>query len=199
MLIRIYSEKEISHFKKHCYVIIIVGVMTLINYEDYLDDLIQKDNEAFKVIYENTNKGVFSMIISIVYNKAVTEDLMQDTYMKMIQKIHQFKRGKNFYAWLLQIAKNTALDHYRKEKRMTVVDPQENEHLFNSASNDPDHYAVYDMIKTLNEDEKQIVLLRIVSDTKFKDIAASLNKPIGTVLWIYNKAIKKLQKINREE
>jgi len=146
------------------------------------------------VIYENTKKGVFSMIISIVNNKAVTEDLMQDTYMKMIQKIHQFKRGRNFYAWLLQIAKNTALDHYRKEKRMTVYDPQENEHIFNKESKDTDQYAVYDMIKTLEEEEKQIVLLRVVSDTKFKDIAASLNKPIGTVLWIYNKAIKKLQK-----
>lgn len=171
----------------------------MINYEDYIDDLIQKDNEAFRVIYEHTNKGVFSMIISISKNKAVTEDLMQDTYMKMIQKIHQFKRGKNFYAWLLQIAKNTALDYYRKEKRTTVYDPQENEQMFDGEYHDQDNYAVHDMIKDLEEDEQQIVLLRIVSDMKFKDIALSVDKPIGTVLWIYNKAIKKLEKINREE
>lgn len=168
----------------------------MIAYDKYIDGLIEKDNKAFEVIYENTKKGVFSMIISIVKNRAVTEDLMQDTYMKMIQKIHQYKKGKNFYAWLLQIAKNTALDYYRKEKRMTLVDPQENEYMFNKAMNNPENYMVLDMVKPLNVEEKQVVLLRIVSDLKFKDIATTLNKPIGTILWIYNKAIKKLQKYN---
>lgn len=168
----------------------------MIAYDKYIDGLIKKDNKAFEVIYENTKKGVFSMIISIVKNRAVTEDLMQDTYMKMIQKIHQYKKGKNFYAWLLQIAKNTALDYYRKEKRITVVDPQENEYMFNKAMNNPENYMVLDMVKPLNVEEKQVVLLRIVSDLKFKDIATTLNKPIGTILWIYNKAIKKLQKYN---
>lgn len=169
----------------------------MIDYDLYIDDLIEKKNEAFEVIYENTKKGVFSMILSIVNNKAATEDLMQDTYMKMIQRIRQYKKGRNFYAWLLQIAKNTALDYYRKEKRMGVYDPQENEYMFDGTYNDPEHFAVYDMIQPLDDDEKQIVLLRIVSDLKFKDIAKAVQKPLGTVLWIYNKAIKKLQDYNQ--
>jgi len=169
----------------------------LIDYDLYIDDLIEKDNSAFEVIYENTKKGVFSMILSIVNNKAATEDLMQDTYMKMIQRIKQYKKGRNFYAWLLQIAKNTALDYYRKEKRVNVYDPQENEHMFDSEHIDQNNYAVYDMIKPLDDEEKQVVLLRIVSDLKFKDIAMVVEKPIGTVLWIYNKAIKKLQEYNQ--
>ncbi|XFA99478.1 RNA polymerase sigma factor [Candidatus Izemoplasma sp. B36] len=171
----------------------------MVNYEDYIDNLIKKDNEAFKVIYENTKKGVFSMIISIVNNKAATEDLMQDTYMKMIQKIHQYKRGRNFYAWLIQIAKNTALDYVRKEKRNLVFDPQENSQIFEKPTNDRNDFIVYDYVKDLDHEERQVVLLRIISDLKFKDIAKSLNKPVGTVLWLYNRAIKKLQKQNREE
>ncbi|MCK5731692.1 MAG: RNA polymerase sigma factor, partial [Tenericutes bacterium] len=118
------------------------------------------------------------------------------TYMKMIQKIHQYKRGRNFYAWLLQIAKNTALDYYRKEKKNLVFDPQENSHLFEKASYDKDYYAVYDYVKTLDETEKQVVLLRVISEVKFKDIAKTLDKPLGTVLWIYNKAIKKLKNLD---
>jgi RNA polymerase sigma-70 factor (ECF subfamily) len=173
--------------------------MTLINYEIFIDRLIEKDNEAFKVIYENTKKGVFSIIISIVNNKSVTEDLMQETYMKMIQKIHSYKRGKNFYAWLLQIAKNTALDYYRKEKRNMVVDPQENSYLFDGETKNDNTYEVYDMLKPLDDDERQIVLMRIVSNTKFKDIAKTLDKPLGTVQWIYNKAINKLRDIDRKE
>jgi RNA polymerase sigma-70 factor (ECF subfamily) len=95
----------------------------MVDYDQYIDALIEKDNEAFRIVYENTKKGVFSMIISIVNNKAATEDLMQDAYMKMIKNIKQYKKGRNFIAWLLQIAKNTALDHYRKEKRVTIIDP----------------------------------------------------------------------------
>ncbi len=168
----------------------------MVDYDNYIDALIEKDNQAFEVIYESTRKGVFSIIISIVSNKAVTEDLMQDTYMKMIERIHQYKRGKNFYAWLLQIAKNTALDYYRKEKRMNVYDPQQHEYLFDSEYTESNDFAVLDMVKSLEEEEKQVVLLRVVSDLKFKEIASVLERPIGTILWIYNKAIKKLQEEN---
>ncbi len=171
----------------------------MIDYDRYVDALIERDNEAFNVIYENTKKGVFSIIISIVNNRAATEDLMQDTYMKMIQKIKLYKKGRNFYAWLLQIAKNTALDYYRKEHRMTNVDPQENEYLFDTPYDTSNDYEVKEMIKDLDQDEQQVVLLRIVSNLKFRTIAKTLDKPLGTVLWLYNKAVKKLQNIHREE
>ena len=167
-----------------------------INYDSYIDSLIEKDNKAFEEVYENTKKGVFSMIISIVNNRAVTEDLMQDTYIKMIEKIHYYKKGRNFYAWLMQIAKNTALDYYRKHKREVVYDPQEKDYVFEKSVKQDESYMVQDLIKPLDEEEKQIVLLRIVSDNKFKDIAKIVNKPLGTVLWIYNRAIKKLQTYN---
>jgi RNA polymerase sigma-70 factor (ECF subfamily) len=164
-----------------------------INFDDYIDLLIKKDNEAFEFVYENTKKGVFSMIISIVKNKAVTEDLMQDTYIKMIEKIHTYKRGRNFNAWLIQIAKNNALDYYRKHKRETIYDPQEQEYYHKDLKTDPVTYTVLDLVKPLDDIEKQIVLLRAVSEMKFKDIAKIVDRPLGTVLWLYNKAIKTLQ------
>jgi len=165
-----------------------------INYEDYIDLLIEKDNEAFRIIYESTKKGVFSMIISIVKNKAATEDLMQDTYIKMIEKIHQYKRGRNFYAWLLQIAKNNALDYYRRNKKEIIYDPQEQSYFHDSLKTDEKTYSVMDLVKPLDNLEKQIVLLRSVEEMKFKDIAEIVDKPLGTVLWLYNKAIKTLKK-----
>ncbi len=164
-----------------------------INYEDYINLLIEKDDEAFRIVYENSKKGVFSMIVSIVKNKAATEDLMQDTYIKMIEKIHQYKKGKNFYAWLLQIAKNTALDYYRKHKNEVVYDPQEQSYYHDSLKTDEKTYSVLDLVKPLNDLEKQIVLLRAVDQMKFKDIAQIVDKPLGTVLWIYNKAINSLK------
>lgn len=164
------------------------------NFDDYIDKLIEKDNEAFAVVYEETKRGVFSVIISLVKNRTVTEDLMQDTYVKMIQKIRQYKRGRNFNAWLMQIAKNTAYDYLRKAKRESLYDPQEQAYIHESMSTDAKTYLVEDLVKSLDPVAKQIVLLRVVADMKFKDIAKTVDKPIGTVLWIYNKSLKELKK-----
>jgi len=165
-----------------------------INFDDYIDKLILKDNDAFEVVYEHTKRGVFSIIISLVRNRTITEDLMQDTYIKMIKKIKQYKRGRNFNAWLMQIAKNTALDYLRKSNRETIYDPQEQSYIHESLKTEGKTYDVLDLVKSLNDDEKQIVLLRAVADMKFKDIAKIVDKPLGTVLWIYNKSIKTLKK-----
>jgi len=165
------------------------------NFDDYIDKLIQKDNQAFKIVYDQTKKGVFSIIISLVHNKTVTEDLMQDTYIKMIKKIRQYQKGRNFNAWLMQIAKNTALDYLRKSKKEFLYDPQDQDYIHASLKTNPKTYDVLDLVESLNEEEKQIVLLRAVAEYKFKDIAKMLDRPLGTVLWLYNKAIKSLKKV----
>lgn len=166
----------------------------IFNPDDYIDLLADKDDEAFRLVYDHTKNGVFSIIISFVHSRAVTEDLMQDTYIKMIEKIHQYKRNNRFNAWLVQIAKNTAIDYLRKYSKEFLYDPQENEHIHDSLATQPKTYEVLDLVKVLTNEEKQIVLLHAVSDMKFKDIAQIVNRPIGTVLWIYHKALKTLKK-----
>ena len=55
------------------------------------------------------------------------------------------------------------------------------------------------MLKHLNEFEREVIMLHIVSDLKFREIASQLNKPLSTILSKYNRAIKKLQNIIKEE
>jgi len=167
-----------------------------INFDDFIELLKQKDNQAFETVYEHTKRGVFSIIISIVQDKYQTEDLMQDTYIKMLRNINSYETGRNFNAWLLQIAKNIAIDYYRKNHLVSVHDPIEEDYLFDHAQpmvEKKNSYQVEELIKPLDPLEKQIVLLRTVSDLKFKDIAETLQKPLGTILWIYNKALKKMK------
>ncbi|MBN2504602.1 MAG: RNA polymerase sigma factor [Bacilli bacterium] len=165
-----------------------------VDFDVYIDKLKQKDNAAFAEVYEQTKYGVFSVIIAIVRNKADAEDLMQETYIKMLKNINSYQKGRNFNAWLMQIAKNLAIDHYRKYSREQLMDPQDQMYVFdNEQSEQPSDLQITDMIKTLEEDEKQIVLMHIVGNTKFKDIATTIDKPLGTVLWLYNRALKKLK------
>ena len=61
-----------------------------------IQKLKQKDNQAFELIYYETNKLVYSIIVSIVKDDDATEDLMQETYIKMIENINQFDPKRNF-------------------------------------------------------------------------------------------------------
>ena len=68
--------------------------------DDYIDLLIQKDERAFKIIYDETKRSVYAIIRSIVRNEDITEDLMQDTYVRAIEKIRTYKKNGKFQVWL---------------------------------------------------------------------------------------------------
>jgi RNA polymerase sigma-70 factor, ECF subfamily len=167
------------------------------NLEDLLDRIEQRDEDAFRVLYEETKRGVYSMIAAVLTDRQTIEDLMQDTYMKMLSKLNTYERGRNFTAWLFQIAKNLAYDHVRKQSKTTLIDPLDQPGYFDQAdasSKDSSNPTLQEMLQGLEDVEKEIVLLRSVSETPFKDIARTLGKPLGTVLWMYQRALKKIKK-----
>lgn len=167
-------------------------------YHDYIEALRNKDEEAFAYIYNDTKNSVYAMIISVIKDRSLAEDVMQDTYIKMISSINSYKYSMNFRNWLLTIAKNTAIDYYRKRKHDVIIDVGEDEYLLgHTDSNNLSKLQSDELLSILTDEERQIVLLRIVDDIKHKDIAKIVNKPLGTVLWIYNKAIKKMKNYSR--
>lgn len=163
--------------------------------DDWLDLVAEKNEAAFDHVYAETNHGVFAVIASLIRDRQIVEDLMQDTYMKMLQSLHTYQKGRNFAAWLMQIAKNLAYDYLRKYSNTTVLDPQEDLRVIDSQdqTDSTEELDLEKILAGLDSDERQIVMLRVISDTKFKDIADLVKKPLGTVLWIYQKAIKKMQ------
>lgn len=154
------------------------------------------DDKAFDKVYNLTSKSVFSMCLSVLKNHEDAEDLMQATYVKVIEKIHYYKPNTNGYAWVLTIAKNLCLNEYKKRKRECVTDFNENEFLLEGTDNTkPAEVPVFKLAKkVLSEQELSIVLMYAVSGFKHKEIAEILDKPLGTVLWSYNNALKKLKK-----
>jgi len=166
----------------------------MFDFDGRLDALRRKDEDAFREIYDQTKHGVYAVIVAIVRDRGIAEDLMQETYMKMLAHLDAYEPGRNFNAWLVQIAKNLALDHYRKEHKTVLVDPQENAYVFDRVTPvESSEYDLESLIAPLDTEEREIVLLHVVSDTKFKDIAHIVDKPLGTVLWLYNRAIRKMQ------
>ncbi|MFH0766944.1 MAG: RNA polymerase sigma factor [Bacillota bacterium] len=164
--------------------------------QSYIDRIKNKDDDAFEYIYEATKRAVYSVIFAITKNYFVSEDLMQEVYMKMIASIHQYKENTNFYNWILQIAHHLAIDYYRKNKRKISLDINDyNEILVGKELRPDEEEQFMQMIEVLDEDERLVVILKVVDEMKHLEIAKLLEKPIGTIIWIYQKAIHKLKKV----
>ncbi|WP_162140144.1 RNA polymerase sigma factor [Haploplasma axanthum] len=169
------------------------------NFEDAIEKLKTKDEKAFEYIYEKTKTSVYSIIIAITKDQNLTEDLMQDTYIKMIKSINTYNYKNKFTTWLLTIARNTAIDDYRRRKKEMSVDIHENEYLFPASRSDVDNeYNANYLLSFLDDEEREVIMLYSLDSLKHREIAEILNKPLGTITWIYNKAIKKMKEAGKE-
>ncbi|HOI46380.1 MAG TPA: RNA polymerase sigma factor [Bacilli bacterium] len=162
--------------------------------EEFIEGLILKDEESFEQIYNETKHSVYALIVSIVKNKADAEDIMQDTYIKMIASIHMYQPKYPFKNWILTIAKNLAIDFLRKKQFTTIIGLEDFEYIVPSKDISPQlALEINEQLNKMTDIERQIFLLHVVDDLKHKEIAAILNKPLGTILWHYQKALKKVK------
>ncbi|MDD3068157.1 MAG: RNA polymerase sigma factor [Acholeplasmataceae bacterium] len=160
---------------------------------EIIEQLRKKDYSSFDTFYALTKKQVFFAIVSIVKDEDLTEDLMQDTYVKFLEKIDQYRSGENPYAYLSRIGRNLAINTYNKRKKEVI-----SEEIFETIPSEEvvqeeDEQDILKILDLLDQDEKEVVTLHVINDLKFREVAETMDKPLGTVLWIYNKAIKKLK------
>jgi RNA polymerase sigma-70 factor (ECF subfamily) len=161
-----------------------------------IEQLKKRDEQAFEYVYNLTKKGVYIVIYNILKDHSMTQDIMQDAYLKMLDKIDQYQVKTNFYNWLLMISKNLALDTYRREQKLVHYDEVDYDEVLTSHEETPDQKDQFNrLLSVLTDEEKEIVLLRIVEDMKHKDIAKIVDKPTGTVTWLYQQALDKMKKV----
>lgn len=159
---------------------------------DMIKAFLVKDYTHFDDFYHLTKKQVFFAIVSIVKDQDRAEDLMQDTYVKFIEKIDQYQIGKNPYAYLSTIARNIAINDYNREKRLVKSDALIESIPYEEIETE-NEVDIEWILSHLDDQEREVVSLHVINDLKFREIANITHKPLGTVLWIYNKAIKKLK------
>lgn len=155
----------------------------------------KKDYQLFDVFYDATSKQVFFTLRKYIKDSMIIEDLMQETYVKFLKHIFDIKPDGNIKSYLTTIARNLAIDHLRKSSKVEfneayVMDLEE--HFEES------HDYLY-LMDVLSPKEKNIVQLHIVESMKFKDISLVEKEPLGTILWRYQKALKKMKEAYKRE
>lgn len=151
-------------------------------------------DEVYEEIYNEYYKLIYFVIIQIIKNKDETEELVNDTFLKAFNNITKFREDTSLKSWIVQIAKNTAINQYNKNKRSnTTVDFDYIMNLEGETSNDFDE-LIEDFRKYLTIQESNIILFRVYYDMKLKDIAEYYETSINDIYSKYQKAIKTLKK-----
>jgi len=169
---------------------------------------INGDESALSILINRHKQKIYSFIYSKVYDKDITEDVFQDTFIKVIRTL---KRGKyneegKFLPWVMRIAHNLVIDHFRRNSRMPKFDNSGEFSIFSVLSDsslnaeksiikDQVESDVRRIIEELPEDQKQVLLMRMYQDMSFKEISERTGVSINTALGRMRYALINLRKV----
>ena len=177
--------------------------------QDLVKRFIQGDQPSIEVLINRHKNKVFTYIILIVKNQSLAEDIFQDTFIKVIKSLKEgkYKDNGKFVSWVIRIAHNLTIDHFRKEKQINTYSNEDYEaDIFNSRklseSTVEDIMVESQIIKEvrllideLPEDQKQVILLRHYGGLSFKEIAEQTDVSINTALGRMRYALINLRKL----
>ncbi|MCH7401561.1 RNA polymerase sigma factor [Belliella kenyensis] len=168
---------------------------------------------AFEMLVERYQSRVFTTIYLIVKDRGVAEDLLQDVFVKVVQTLSsdRYSEEGKFQPWLMRIAHNLAIDHFRKAKRYPTIIMEDGENVFNTLQfadvNIEDQKIKEDtlemvrkLIDELPESQKQVLIMRHYMDLSFQEIAeqtgVSINTALGRMRYALINMRKKLKQLN---
>lgn len=174
------------------------------NIQVLLEKAREGDRQAFKAIVRIYQQKVFLLAYSILRNREDGMDIVQETFLRLYQKLGAYEREKNFQAWLLQMAKNLCIDYYRKNysKRRELENTMSIEELNLAADNGPNNPASYDLrqvfsrcLEKLGDRQRMIFVLKHYNGLQYQEIAQVLNISVGTVKSLHFKAVQNLRNL----
>lgn len=175
----------------------------------YLDG----NENALEQLIEKHENRIFAYILMVVKDKDVAEDIFQDTFIKVVNTLRSgnYKEEGKFLQWVMRIAHNLIIDHFRKEKRIPVMENSfEDFDIFDTLS--PEDPSIEDkmvseqirrdirkLIEYLPQEQKQVLKMRHYANMSFKEIAEQTDVSINTALGRMRYALINLRKFISEK
>jgi RNA polymerase sigma factor (sigma-70 family) len=184
---------------------------TITDYE-LIQRFVKGEQSCFEEIIHRHKNKVFAYISMYIRDQALVEDIFQDTFMKVIQSVKSGRYLDNgkFLSWVMRIAHNLIIDHFRRTKQMNTVSNDDYESdIFNSKRFSDSNIEetiikrqiqkdVRMLIGQLPDDQKEVVILRHYAGLSFKEIADITDVSINTALGRMRYALINLRKIMEE-
>ncbi|SHI73809.1 RNA polymerase, sigma subunit, ECF family [Arenibacter nanhaiticus] len=173
-----------------------------------VSNYINGDEKSLETLINRHNQRLSSFIYSKVQDKVVTEDIFQDTFIKVIKTLKKgmyIEEGK-FLPWVMRISHNLIIDYFRKNNRMPKFEVSKNFNIFSVMGDDhlnAERRLIKDqidielslMVKELPVDQREVVEMRIYRDMSFKEISENTGVSINTALGRMRYALINLRKM----
>ncbi len=180
-----------------------------LNDNELVQQFIKGDQKSLEILIHRHKSRIFSYILLIVKNQELAEDVFQETFIKVIRSLKRGKYVENgkFVSWVLRIAHNLIIDHFRKEKLQGTISNDNTEmDIFNSQKFSEETIEdqmvlsqimseVKDLIKELPEDQQQVIYMRHYMGLSFKEIAEQTGVSINTALGRMRYALINMRKL----
>lgn len=162
--------------------------------KELFNQIKSNDDTAFEEFYTKYNKLIYKIAFSILKNKSDAEDITQIVFEKIYSMDKENLPTKNETSWIYSVTKNETLNYFKSNRNnITLDDIYEIEDNNQEISKIIDQENYKRLISKLNDNEKEIISLKIISNFSFEEIGKILNMPTGTVKWRYYKAINTLK------
>lgn len=171
---------------------------------DYVEALIaavaEGDKNALAALYKEVSTDVYAYALSKTKNKADAEDVLSDTFVQIYKYAKRYEKMGKPMAWILTIATNLINRQFNLKNRSVSLEDNQtavdgSNYIESSEQTTVNNLYVKEMLAKLNEEEREVVVLHLVSGLKHREIAKMLDKPLSTILSKYNRAIAKLKTV----
>ena len=177
--------------------------------EELAMSYVNGNNKAFDLLLERNQSRLFSYILFIVHDRSMAEDLFQETFVKIISKLHEGKYSSSgkFVSWMLRIAHNAVMDWYRRQKNEKTMEVYNDNDLYVDSTsvldaNIENHFVkeqvlrdVQRMMNLLPITQREVVFMRFYQNLSFKEIAELTNVSINTALGRMRYAVMKMRRM----
>ena len=172
---------------------------------DLIKAYLHGDADAFTVLYERYKRQIYSFLLKMLTeNNSAIDDLFQQVWLKTMKNLHRYRNQERFLAWLFSIARNTALDHFRKQKKNYIFSeldrdnaPETEDALQEEPWRDMDRNELLEAVEAalvlLSPEQREVFIMR-QDGLSFKEIAKIHDCSINTALARMQYAMKNLQK-----
>ncbi len=168
---------------------------------------------AIETLITRHKERVYTYIYLMIKEHQLAEDIFQDTFIKVIKSLKRGKYQENgkFVSWVMRIAHNMIIDHFRKEKQMKMIANEEYEaDIFNSQrfsdKNIEDHLVkeqidkdVRKLVDELPDEQREVVLMRHYMGMSFQEISEQTGVSINTALGRMRYALINLRRFIEEK
>ena len=152
--------------------------------------------EGVNKLYKNYYRTIYGISFSILKNKEDSEEVIQNVLIKLLKVDKEKLPTKNELSWIYKVVKNASINYIKRQKKVVSIDD-----IYYVSKEDTEIEKLLDsdkfnrIISGLNNDEKEIVSLKIISELSFNEIAFITKQPEGTVKWKYYKALNTMKSI----